>query len=356
MKSLLILNVVLPMLAAAATIATTLNDRALFLCLMAFVVVMLGLGIVNLVAPLLLWKRHGPKALVPLLSLILVGALSGATATYGSRAVLSGTPASPDTFIQGTAQRELEVAAHDLLSGVRTGRAGTTLTKYGLRADVDSTRRVVSFKHYRMRTWYEYLFAPDGLRPVYSTPPRLTEDDFVNWGTLRQIAEQAAPETQRSRSTLAFEPAIAVPLMRRALGDSLLLDLRRRAAPRPITAADKALVIAAVNAECSVASRLIENRAISYEGDPLALHIGPHSISHGFWVSSLLKELVKQGVVRRAPDHRHLVLRDSLTVEEQGRVAWLQVGLLNFICGELLNAHDYAFERQLQPHWYFHAS
>jgi hypothetical protein len=238
MKNLLILNVVLPVLIAAAVITTTPKDGAFFLCLLALVVALLGLGVVSLVAPLFLWRRHGPMALAPLLTLILVGAVTGTAATYGSRAVLAGTPASPDTFVRGTTQRELEEAAQDLLSGARTGRAETALNKYGLRAEVDSTRRVVSFKHYRMRTGYEYLFAADGLRPAYSATPRLTEADFVNWGTLRQIAEQAAPETRRSRSSLTFEPAIAVPLMRRTLGDSHLLDLRRRARPRPITPAD----------------------------------------------------------------------------------------------------------------------
>ncbi len=215
---------------------------------------------------------------------------------------------------------------------------------------------MVTFKHYRMRTWYEYFFAADGLPPGYSTAPRLTEADFVNWGTLRLIAEQADPETRRPRGSITFEPAIAVPLMRQALGDSLLNELRRRPNPRPITAKEKALVIAALSGQCSAESRLIANPVIGYEGTPPELHIGQDIISDGFWVSSLLKTLMSDGVVRRAPDGRHLVLKDTLTVEERHRVEWLQAGLLNFICGELLNAHDYTFERELHDRWYFRAS
>ncbi len=108
MKNLVVLNVAMPLLLVAAVIAKTRHDAEFLLWSLAFAVILLGLAVTSVVALFVLWKRHGPKALAPLLTLLVVGVLTGTAATYGSRLVLSGTPASPDTFVRGATQRELE--------------------------------------------------------------------------------------------------------------------------------------------------------------------------------------------------------------------------------------------------------
>src|SRR5262249_34363962 len=68
-KSLMIANVAMPVVTAVAVVATSLHDDLSMFTWFGAVVVALGLTIVNLVAPALLWRKHGPRALLPLAAL-----------------------------------------------------------------------------------------------------------------------------------------------------------------------------------------------------------------------------------------------------------------------------------------------
>jgi hypothetical protein len=359
LKNLILLNVIAPALVAAGLIAAARFDEVGFLLFLFSVVMLLGLSIVNLFAPILLWEREGPRSLVPVAVFVAAVSACGVVSGVGSRLVLAGTPSAPDTFLRGSTRTHLEALANELLDGGQSDRVEAGLRKYGfIRTSIDTVRRVVTLKYYRMRIWTEYLYAANGLPAAYSTEPRLTQDDFVNWGELRSIAEQAAPETKRAAGSIVFEPSIAVPYIRQTLGDSLMRELRLRPPPRRITREEKALVIAALNWQCLAASRLIEDEQITYEGNPPMLHIGATTISRGFWVSALLERELKTGVLARAPDGRHLTLtvRSGLSERARHAVEWLHVGLMNFIYGDLLEAHDYIYDRQLEGNWYFRSS
>jgi hypothetical protein len=166
MRKLTILNVAMPVLAAAAFVATTLDDFGNLLAFFAFVVVILGLAVVNLIAPLVWWRKIGSRAFVPLLVLLLAGVASGSAGLFGSDTVLARTPCKPATFFRDPVQRELEVAAHHALDGSRTPEQRARLSQMGFdRTWTDSTRRIVTFAHYRFRTWHEYIYVPGDAPP-----------------------------------------------------------------------------------------------------------------------------------------------------------------------------------------------
>jgi hypothetical protein len=356
MRRLIVLDWAAPALLASAVIAAARSDDAWLLVSLA-VVVLLGLVAVNLVAPFLLWKRHGARSLIVPISLLAAASLSGAVAAYGSRLAVAGTPLSPDSFMRGARQAEMERLASQLLSGGPDDRVRASLRRYGFRVTrVDSLRRVVTLGYYGLRTWHEYIYAANGLPAPHSTRPVLSVGDIVNWGEVLRIAEQAAPETRRARGSVAFEPALAVPYFQRALGDTFLTALRLRPRPGKLSREEKLRVVAALNRQVAVESRLVEDAEIRYEGDPPTLHIGTYEISRGFWVSSLLKALLDRGSLNRAADGRHLAAKSGLSGAEQHEVEWLQLGLMNFIYGNLLETSDYAYDRRLMDRWYFRRS
>lgn len=109
-------------------------------------------------------------------------------------------------------------------------------------------------------------------------------------------------------------------------------------------------MIAALNRQCSAGSRLIENPNIGYDGPTLFVEL--MRVPDGWNLPILLKGLVTEGVVRVAPDGRHLVLKDSLTRDQRNRVEWLNSGLLEFAFSDLYQPHEYNYDRRLADHWY----
>jgi hypothetical protein len=353
-RRLVALNLAAPTVVAAAVVVASRSDQAAFLLSLVLGASLMGLTVVSLAAPPFLWKNNGPRSLLVPLSLVIAATISGAAVMYGPRLVLAGTAAFPDTFLRGTTQSELEHLSNQLLLGQSIDVLEARTKQLGFeRVVVDTARRVVTLGHARFRTWYEYIYAANGLPAAYSTEPRITLSDVLNWGEVRRIADQAEPASSRPRGSIVFEPELAIGCFQRFLGDSFLRDLRSRPFPGRLTQEEKAWVLGVLGRQAAASSRLIEDPAVTYEGSPPELHLGTTSISEGFWVSSLMKTLLAEGIVERAPDGRHLMLRPRLSTEEQARVAWLHVGLMNFIYGDLLAKRDYVYDRQLREHWYF---
>lgn len=180
-KTLVLANIVMPCVSAAVFVATALDDAWHLLAFAMAVIVLLGLTIVNLVAPAVLWRRHGVRSLIPLGVFIVVGGVCVVAGSTGYTAMNSQTPASA-TFLRGPTQRDLESAGNRLLNGGKPEEVSETLQKYGLAADVDTAGRVVTFRYYRMRSWTKYYFAPNGLPGPLVTEPRITGEDIPDWG------------------------------------------------------------------------------------------------------------------------------------------------------------------------------
>jgi hypothetical protein len=349
LKNLTIANVALPGAMAAAVIATALFDDLNMFVGMGSAVALFGLSIVNLVAPVLLWKRHGIRSLIPAATLVLAGLVGVWVAGAGERVILSRTPLSA-TFLRGKTQQELESVGYKLLARGDPGRTSATLENFEFTTDVDTAGRVVTFSHYRIRTWTNYYFAPYGLPGPLTTDARITAQDIPDWGALRRIARYAASGRTRGAHQFGFEASIGMPIVREALGDSLLS--LSDAPPKPITASMKLRLIAALNERCSADSRLIEHPSIVFDGSPPTLCVELMRVPDGWRLSQLLKQLMADGVVKIDSDGRHFVLAGHLTGNQRNRVEWLHAGILEFAFSDLLKPHEYNYDRRVGDHWY----
>jgi hypothetical protein len=353
-RALCILNAAVPLSLAALCVAVVRDADVAAFALGAFAVAALLLGVASLLAPVLLWRRHGARALLPLGLLFAAVAGSGAAAMAGSRWMLAGTPAMPDTFLGERRQGELGSYAYYLLSEGGSDSIEARLRAEGFqRIEVDSARKVVTLSHAYARTWHDYLYSPSPLGAPYSTRPRLTLRDVPNWRELRFIAQQIDSSTRWRRREPSFHSALALLGMRDALGDSTLRDLAARPFRQRVTGDEKRRVLEALNRQCGVASGLIEAPMITVAAGSTDLRIEGRGLRRGSWAPALLAKLLEVGALARAADGRHLRIRSRLTPIEQGGIEWLQVALMNEIYGELLEARDYVYERQLGEHWYY---
>jgi len=352
-KTLAIVNVAAPIVLSVLVAATARQESYFLLASSALVIALLGLVLVNLAAPLLFWQRHGVRALVPLTALLLAAVVAGATARYGPRWVLAGTPAMPESFLTQARQDELGAYANYLLSGGSVDSIAPSVRNQGFpRIDVDTSRQVVVLAHYRLRRWHEYLYSPGALEAPYSTKPRLTGAGF-RWGELREIARQSDPALRKAQREVDFDSTLAPALVVAALGDSLALDVARRPQGQPILAAEKSRVLAALGRQVEVGSRLIEHPRIRVFGKPRSLHIGRRGLTPGSFPQGLLEKLMQTGALSLAADGEHLTVRESLSGLEAHALEWLQLGLMDQAYGDLFDVRDYSYDRQLAAHWYY---
>lgn len=354
MRRLSIASVTLPLAMAALQVAVTRDAGAAFYLFVALAVVTLGLAAVNLVAPFLLWRRHRAWALLPLGLFLVAASLAGAAVSEGPRWALARTPAMPDTFLTERRQADLGSSAHWLLTQGESDTIEASMRAQGFeRIDVDTARRVVTLSHAYGRTWHEYLYAPSPLGAPYSTRPRLTARDVPNWRELRFIAQQIDTSTRRRDGEVSFDTALALLGMREALGDSKLRELAARPIGQRISPDEKRRVLEALNRQCDVSSRLIESPMVTVAAGTTDLRVDGLAFPRGSWAPALLEKLLDVGALSRAADGRHLRVRAELTPIERSGVEWLQVGVMNVIYGELLEARDYTYNRQLADHWYY---
>lgn len=353
-RRLSIVNAVLPLLVAALQVAAMRDAGTAFLLFVALAVVMLGLAAVNLVAPFLFWRRHGALALLPPALFLVAASLAGVAVSVGPKWALAHTPAMPDTFLTERRQADLGSYAYWLLTEGGSDSIEARLRAEGFdRIDVDRTRRVVTLSHAYGRTWHEYFYSPSPLGAPYSTPPRLTERDVPNWGELRFIAQQIDSSTRRRGSEVSFIPELALVGIREALGDSVLRDLARRPFGQRISDAEKQRVLDAFNRQCSVSSGLIEAPMVRVGSGVRELRIDGRALPRGSWATELLTKLLEVGALGYSQDGRHLRIRRELTPIERSGVEWVQVAIMNVIYGELLEARDNEYDRQLAEHWYY---
>ena len=57
--------------------------------------------------------------------------------------------------------------------------------------------------------------------------------------------------------------------------------------------------------------------------------------------------LLSDGVIQRANDNHHLVIKKNLNETEQREVEWLHVGLMNFLYGNLMEKRDHRYSMEL---------
>jgi hypothetical protein len=209
LETLLFVNLAVGFLMAVTVIAFAVFDRvpiwffASFLSLAAF----LGLGIVDLVVPIGLWRRYGLRSLLVPMTYVAVAVSCMHAIAFGVRSMLAGAPVAPEWLFADQAQPTLEGLANRLLAGdgeVRT-HGNETIASYAdsgravravpeeiarqlrdLRFDrvnVDHSRHVVVFGHHQLRRWHEFIFVAD--RPTRpeprGRPPDLEKRLSTHW-------------------------------------------------------------------------------------------------------------------------------------------------------------------------------
>jgi hypothetical protein len=221
-----------------------------------------------------------------------------------------------------------------------------TLRKYRfIRTDVDDCQGIVTFGHYHLRRWDDYIWAKNGLTEPTSMPSTITESDIEDWTDLRRAGTNQGISRHLN---ITVGPDI--------------LDRLQTGANSDVVEETRSTVLTALNQQRLAASRLVEVPEITYEEwrgyfqKETGLHIDGIYISDSFWEGRLLKQLLSEGVLTLATDGRHLKIKPDLTDKQRLQTEWLHVGIMNHAYGNLLAKRQYQFQKELGDNWYFNQS
>jgi hypothetical protein len=328
----------------------------------------LVLALVNVGAIFMLWRKRRLRAFVPIGTYVIAAALFLLGTHLGTKLILNGTPCDPDSFFNEQTKSELTQAAKQLVAKHQRKNFSPEIVavaqKHSLKPTfVDDSQQIVVFGYYHLRHWFEYIWAKNGLTEQYSMPAIITMADMQDWREFKRIAKQGDTATLAERQRMVFEPSIAFPLLRDSLGAAFLDRVRNASSSiDDFTDEDKNAVLTALNKQRLASSLLVENPQITYEKwkwnlfTYSGLCVAGNKYNDevdGFWESKLARQLLSKGVLLFAPDGRHLKIKTDLTEKERLEVEWLQVGLMNFIYGNLMNKSHYKFTKNLGGNWYF---
>ncbi|MGA2092367.1 MAG: hypothetical protein ABSH16_03025 [Sedimentisphaerales bacterium] len=379
MKNLITLNFIAAGLLLAATIAFSKFEFGIILLSeMVLSLALVALALANVVAIFVLWRRYRFRAFFPAITFVLSALLSSFGASIGSKIMLKGTPSDPSSFLKGQTKIELENIASRLLnqsfkeiitypffpteihmiSGHRQKEVPPdiqkTLRHYGFqRTFIDDSLSLVKFSHCHRRTWYNYIYTTNEFLPLYSRPLKITEVDIEDWSELIRIAKQGDHATEKEKESIAFTPTIVYPFLKQELGQEFLRCIANYTSPEEITAEQKELVLSALNRQRLVSSRLIENPLITFKKDRLVSSLYWDGTGMGgFWPSWLFINLLDEGVLVYADDGCHLKIKENLSREDQLKIEWLHIGLMNFLYGNLIDKREHHYDRVLGEGWY----
>ena len=280
-------------------------------------------------------------------------------------------PAGPIDFRDATIRRELTRAAEGLLAqpehqGVIQTDAATLaalppplvllhrlLASHGVkRAIVDTTDSTVTLVATRGRTQYLYRYSRRPLPAPYSGPAVLTMRNFLDWRELRRIAT-VGPDTSACRlARFVFEPMVVHPYLARTLGTAFLDTLAADSGLGAPSPTEREAVLLALGRQREAGSGLLGHPLITYDSAAGELTLGSSRVGRAFWAVRLLDQLLASGAVQLARDRSHLALRPALSPEDRNRVAWLQLGMMDFLYGNLLEVPDPGYAAALGGGWY----
>jgi len=337
-----------------------------------------GLAVCNVASVFALWDRHRFRAFYPIVVFVAAITLCFEGMPYADQIALSGTPCSPDSFLVAQAKSDLEKAATQTLGqsfktvyanpheqpkmiaghsqkAVPPDMAGA-LRRYGFQfTEIDDAQSLVIFRYLHLRRWYRYTYTTNKLVPLGSRPPTITEVDIEDWSELIRIAKQGDHATGEEACRIVFCPEIVYPYLRKELGQDLLERLRRGSpSGQEISTEQQRSVLNALNRQWLPAGRLVENLGITFDSTNDALHLGRYTtIGTSFWVVLLTKKLLSEGVLEYAADRSHLKVRENISPSDQNRIAWLHVGFMNWLYGNLFKKTEHLNDRSLGEGWYF---
>jgi len=377
MRRLVLLNFLAALLFVASIVSFEKYESsgALMLASMGLMFFLLVLALTNVVAIFAFWGRYKFRGFYPVISFTVAMVLCFQISRYATRLMRAGTPCSPDSFLSGQTKIDLEKAATEALGQSfkfircdppvqvqmivghpqKPAPADTinALRKYGFRAmEVDDAESLATFSYYHMRAWYRYTYTTNKQVSLDSRSPGITETDIEDWSELIRIARQGDHATAAEAATIVFRPSVVYPYLKETLGQAQLDSLKICSSGLNISAEQKQLVLDALNRQWLPSSRLVENPDITYESSNHMLYLAGCGMD-SFWVVFLIKDLLADGVLVYAADHSHLKIRDNLSSSEQNRVAWVHVGLMNFLYGNLFKKAEHFSDKSLGDGWYF---
>ena len=362
-----------------ATVVALLKCESVWLMLAStgLLALLAGLALWSIGSIFTLWNRYKLRSFYPAAAFVLAVTLGFLGTRYAAHLMLAGTPCSPDSFLRGQAKSDLEEAATRALGhSFKMISAGPPITaemveahpqqpippqtirvleKYGFRdAQIDDAQSLVTFNYYHMRGWYSYTYTTDKSVALADQPPVITEADVEDWTELIRIAKQGSSATPDEASRIVFCPSIVYPYLQQQLGQAELDGFKSETSLQDISNEQKQLVLGALNRQWAPASNLVENPGITYDSASKMLDLGGCRFNiEGFWVVSLTNQLLKDGILLYADDGTHLRVRGNLSVSEQNKVAWLQVGMMNFLYGNLFKKSEHFNDKYLGDGWYF---
>ena len=383
MKVLITFNLVIGILFAGIMVASA-KWEALFL-LGVFPFLSFGvLALLNVASIFVLWKRHRLRAFIPLGTLAFSIVASFLVAGFGTDFVLRNTPSRPNSFFNNQIKAELTDTAERLIgngfkeiltyqnrpteihmiAGLQNKDVApeilATLHKCGFqRTYVDDRQGIVMFGYCHSRTWFDYIWAKNGLTETYSMPSTITDVDIEDWTELIHIAKQGNTATPQRRSGIVFEPTIVYSFLKDTLGTGMLQKFANYHSVKDFTDNDKNAVLVSLNKHRLVPNALVEHQGIIYgihhwrNETRFGFCICGCTIGDDFWVVKLVKQLLSEGILTHAPDGRHLKIKADLTDRQRLQVEWLHVGIMNFAYGNLLEKKQYPFQKKLGDNWYF---
>lgn len=292
----------------------------------------------------------------------------------------------PKNFFNEKTKNELTVIADKLLKSpnLESSKEITTiLDKYALKLfNIDVYENVVEFGYPHRRTWYVYIYARNGLKKIYSVPPVITEQDIRNWGELVDIVKRGNDYSESGRHSIVFVPEIVYPFLEGNLNQRLLNKLKEfpsrdedykdletldksysnhnRLVGDKLNPEEKLCVIETLNKHRLLSSRLVENPNIQYvqETDTKrTIEFGSFTkLGSVFQVEIHLQKLIEKGIIKIIDKEGHLRIKSDLTDEEIREVEWLNVEIMNFIYGNLIDKKQYFSDskERLTNRWYFY--
>lgn len=352
-------NVVLPAGAFALLVFATPDTNSAFFAFLGLVVVLVGLGIVNLVAPFLLWRQDGQRALLPLAIFVLVAGLCA----FGMRPAMTwrlrNTPVQPETFLAGDRKAALEAFALRLLAGGSPDSIPDTVRAFHFqRVVVDPAKGTVLLGHVYGRVWHEYLYAASELPPPYTSPVAIDAASAGDWSRLPELARALAPASAAADTVAGTESAdtrdgLALDVLRAAVGDSLLSALAQESASAPVPDAAKRRVLAALDRACRLEARLLEDPRIAWNDTLTVLRVQGRPVVRAAWANALCARLVRDSALVRVPGAEGLRIAADPAPAQRNAIEWLQAGLLDEALGGLLDVQSPDHGRRLDAHWYY---
>ncbi len=385
-KLLIILNVATSFLLMLSVLALVRFEPvlpSLILPAVATLWAFFALFFANFAGVIVYWKRHRILSFLPLATYGILAVVCYWGTSIVSQAVLEGTPVSPHTFLHDTTRRDLEDIAGQLLgqsfktiyscrfepSGVGVlmiaGHAPNEIPpglfarirRHGFdKVDIDDAQSMVIYSHYRLRSWYHYIYSNSESLPLYKRPVSFSQVDIHNWDELLRIAKQGSHTAAAESQRVVFSPELVYDYLYKKLGDDVMKAIRDYESSTQITLEQKELVLAALNEQRQISSRLVEHPKIRYddtEPQKPYLRIGTLKLSNSFWETSLTKELLKQGTLVYGGDGQHLRINSNISDEEAIAIEWLHVGLMNNLYRNLISKRAHRYSIDLGGGWYF---